>query len=579
MKLKRNSVTGKIKTFKELDNIIHIKQITFDENRKDKVINSICKKEEFDEVYKSICEKILNGEDKSCSFSKFDTSKTKKTVYDITKIYDRYAEKLEKFEESEEMIDLYRSDKIETYIDENKVYKDFFEINKEKLDNVKNFKDDFNKIIDILKRGKEVENLSFKINIDQDNEKINFKATQFKNNEKAREYKESNYENFKKEIIIDFNKKIENKQTGYENLDKIEEIKNIDIKIKNDFRYSYEMQDEIKSYLSIDTGKTKCFMKDNTGLIDNLSMFLTTEDYINTFSFEKTPDFKGQIYKKVDVVKQINDKLSVNLGEISKNEMWDETMSDIIANAIEDASLETNFKRKDYFYDLILDKTGEYFENRIINKDRIDFYMIERFENDDRKITDNLILEDFEFSSTGKIIKFDKNEDVYELYAKENGEFDEEKYKEVLREYLRGQFDEIYSELSNKILDLKPNEFKELKETYLNLETGTIRKQKEFIENAFAIALKEEYEEKTDMSYKKEYINSNKDFKDNFIRKISEYDLSVKNFDKLIDNFNPNEYDFFVERNFDKYFSDELNIEKTKNNEKTKVKEKEVEIN
>ena len=43
----------------------------------------------------------------------------------------------------------------------------------------------------------------------------------------------------------------------------------------------------------------------------------------------------------------------------------------------------------------------------------------------------------------------------------------------------RGQFDEIYSELSNKILDLKPNEFKELKETYLNLETGTIRKQKE----------------------------------------------------------------------------------------------------
>ena len=579
MKLRRNSVTGKIKTFKELDNIIHIKQITFDENRKDKVINSICRKEEFDEVYKSVCERILNGEDKSCSFSKFDTSKTKKTVNDIVKIYDKYSEMLEKEEKSEEVIDLYRSDEIKTYIDENKVYKDFFEINKEKIDNAKNFKDDFNKIIDILKRGKEIENLSFKINIDKDNGKINFKATQFKNNEKVREYKGSNYEDFKKEIITDFNKKIENKQIGYENLDKVEEIKNIDIKVKNDFRYSYEMQNEVQSYLNIDTGKTKCFTRDNVGLINNLSMLLTSEDYANTFSFEKTPDFKGQIYKKVDVVKQINDKLSVNLGEISKNEMWDETMSDIIANAIEDASLETNFKRKDYFYDLILDKTGEYFENRIINKDRIDFYMIERFENDDRKITDNLILEDFEFSSTGKIIKFDKNEDVYELYAKENGEFDEEKYKEVLREYLRGQFDEIYSELSNKILDLKPNEFKELKETYLNLETGTIRKQKEFIENAFAIALKEEYEEKTDMSYKKEYINSNKDFKDNFIRKISEYDLSVKNFDKLIDNFNTNEYDFFVERNFDKYFSDELNIEKTKNNEKTKVKEKEVEIN
>lgn len=547
MKLRRNSVTGKIKTFKELDNIIHIKQITFDKNGKDMEINSICKKEEFDEVYKSICERILNGEDKSCSFSKFDTSKTKKTVNDIAKIYDEYAEKLEKSEESEEMIDLYRSDKIKTYIDENKVYKDFFEINKEKLDNAKTFKDDFNKIIDILKKEEKIEGLSFKINMEQDNGKINFKVTQFKNNEKIREYNGG--------------------------------IKNINIKVKNDFRYSYEMQDEIKTYLSIDTGKTKCFMKDSTGLIDNLSMFLTTEDYANTFSFEKTPDFKEQVYKKVDVLKEINDKLSVNLEKITKNEMWDETMSDIIANAIEDASLETNFKRKDYFYDLILDKTGEYFENRIINKDRIDFYMIERFEDDDRKITDNLILEDFEFSSTGKIIKFDKNEDVYELYAKENGEFDEEKYKEVLREYLRGQFDEIYSELSNKILDLKPNEFKELKETYLNLETGTIRKQKEFIENAFAIALKKEYEEKTDMSYKKEYINSNKDFKDNFIREISEYDLSVKSFNKLIDNFNPNEYDFFVEKNFDKYFSDELNIEKTKSNEKTKVKEKEVEIN
>lgn len=547
MKLRRNSVTGKIKTFKELDNIIHIKQITFDKNGKDMEINSICKKEEFDEVYKSVCEKISNGENKSCSFSKFDTSKTKKTVNDITKIYDKYAEMLEKSEEREEMIDLYRSDKIQTYIDENKAYKDFFEINKEKIDNAKNFKDDFNKIIDILKKEKKIEGLSFKINMEQDNGKINFKVTQFKNNEKIREYDGG--------------------------------IKNINIKVKNNFKYSYEMQDEIKSYLSIDTGKTKCFMKDSTGLIDNLSMFLTTEDYVNTFSFEKTPDLKEQVYKKVDVLKEINDKLSVNLEKITKNEMWDETMSDIIANAIEDASLETNFKRKDYFYDLILDKTGEYFENRIINKDRIDFYMIERFEDDDRKITDNLILEDFEFSSTGKIIKFDKNEDVYELYAKENGEFDEEKYKEVLREYLRGQFDEIYSELSNKILDLKPNEFKELKETYLNLETGTIRKQKEFIENAFAIALKEEYEEKTDMSYKKEHINSNKDFKDNFIRKISEYDLSVKNFDKLIDNFNPNEYDFFVERNFDKYFSDELNIEKTKNNEKTKVKEKEVEIN
>ena len=547
MKLRRNSVTGKIKTFKELDNIIHIKQITFDKNGKDMEINSICKKEEFDEVYKSVCEKISNGENKSCSFSKFDTSKTKKTINDIAKIYDKYSEMLEKEGKSEEIIDLYRSDEIKTYIDENKVYKDFFEINKEKIDNAKNFKDDFNKIIDILKKEKKIEGLSFKINMEQDNGKINFKVTQFKNNEKIREYNGG--------------------------------IKNINIKVKNNFKYSYEMQDEIKSYLSIDTGKTKCFMKDSTGLIDNLSMFLTTEDYVNTFSFEKTPDLKEQVYKKVDVVKQINDKLSVNLDEISKNEMWDETMSDIIANAIEDASLETNFKRKEYFYDLILDKTGEYFENRIINKDRIDFYMIERFEDDDKKITDNLILEDFEFSSTGKIIKFDKNEDIYELYAKENGEFDEEKYKEVLREYLRGQFDEIYSELSNKILDLKPNEFKELKETYLNLETGTIRKQKEFIENAFAIALKEEYEEKTDMSYKKEHINSNKDFKDNFIRKISEYDLSVKNFDKLIDNFNPNEYDFFVERNFDKYFSDELNIEKTKNNEKKKVKEKEVEIN
>ena len=562
MKLRRNSVTGKIKTFKELDNIIHIKQITFDENRKDKVINSICKKEEFDEVYKSICEKILNGEDKSCSFSKFDTSKTKKTVYDITKIYDKYAKKLEKSEESEEMIDLYRSDKIETYIDENEVYKDFFEINKEKLENAKNFKDDFNKIIDILKKEKKIEGLSFKINMEQDNGKINFKVTQFKNNEKIREYNGG--------------------------------IKNINIKVKNNFKYSYEMQDEIKSYLSIDTGKTKCFMKDNTGLIDNLSMFLTTEDYVNTFSFEKTPDFKGQIYKKVDVVKQINDKLSVNLGEISKNEMWDETMSDIIANAIEDASLETNFKRKDYFYDLILDKTGEYFENRIINKDRIDFYMIERFEDDDRKITNNLILEDFEFSSTGKIIKFDKNEDVYELYAKENGEFDEEKYKEVLREYLRGQFDEIYSELSNKILDLKPNEFKELKETYLNLETGTIRKQKEFIENAFVVALKEDLpnlwkenidgtklnEEKIDITtYTSQYINSNNDFKEKLKGKLSDYDLSVRSFNKLIDNFNPNEYDFFVERHFNKYFSDELNIEKTKSNEKTKFKEKEVEIN
>ena len=317
MKLRRNSVTGKIKTFKELDNIIHIKQITFDKNGKDMEINSICKKEEFDEVYKSVCEKISNGENKSCSFSKFDTSKTKKTVNDITKIYDKYAEMLEKSEEREEMIDLYRSDKIQTYIDENKAYKDFFEINKEKIDNAKNFKDDFNKIIDILKKEKKIEGLSFKINMEQDNGKINFKVTQFKNNEKIREYDGG--------------------------------IKNINIKVKNNFKYSYEMQDEIKSYLSIDTGKTKCFMKDSTGLIDNLSMFLTTEDYVNTFSFEKTPDFKEQIYKKIDVVKQINDKLSVNLGEISKNEMWDETMSDIIANAIEDASLETNFKRKDYF--------------------------------------------------------------------------------------------------------------------------------------------------------------------------------------------------------------------------------------
>jgi hypothetical protein len=562
MKLRRNSVTGKIKTFKELDNIIHIKQITSDKNGKDMEINSICTKEQFNEVYKSICEKISNGENKSCSFSKFDTSKTKKTVNDITKIYDEYAEMLEKSEEREEMIDLYRSDKIQTYIDENKVYKDFFEINKEKIDNAKNFKDDFNKIIDILKKEKKIEGLSFKINMEQDNGKINFKVTQFKNNEKIREYDGG--------------------------------IKNINIKVKNNFKYSYEMQDEIKSYLSIDTGKTKCFMKDSTGLIDNLSMFLTTEDYVNTFSFEKTPDFKEQIYKKIDVVKQINDKLSVNLGEISKNEMWDETMSDIIANTIEDASLETNFKRKDYFYDLILDKTGEYFENRIINKDRIDFYMIERFEDDDRKIIDNLILEDFEFSSTGKIIKFDKNEDIYELYAKENGEFDEEKYKEVLREYLRGQFDEVYSELSDEMLNLKPNEFKELKETYLNLETGTIKKQKEFIENAFAIALKEDLpnlwkenvdgtklnEEKIDIiTYTSQYINSNNDFKEKLKGKLSDYDLSVRSFNKLIDNFNPNEYDFFVERNFDKYFSDELNIEKTKSNEKTKVKEKEIEIN
>ena len=181
-------------------------------------------------------------------------------------------------------------------------------------------------------------------------------------------------------------------------------------------------------------------------------------------------------------------------------------------------------------------------------------------------------------------IKFNQNDNIKDLYYK-NDKFDEKEYNDTIKYYLINKFDEtLRDNIITKINQIESKkDFIDLKNEILNEETGTIRKENEYIKNAFLISLKSvlEISDEKDIfkietnpkesemlwkSFEKEMKKINIGFykKSDFLFKDLQTELQI------------GKYDFLVEEKINEHFSDKLSDKKENielNTELNKTKE------
>lgn len=576
--LSKNSILAKINLTNSMKSIYKIIECN------DGVDKNIIKKykenwENFNNVFKDIKENIQENKNKTFTFYKFEPDNLKKTINDLSNLENNLKLDEESAIENREVIlDYYKDEYLKEHSSE--IYKPVFDLNFEKLKRAIDFEENFSEVKSVLTRMKTVDKLGFEIIIKKENDDIEFKAIQYNNKIKIKEYKADNYTDFKKQVFEEFTKKIANEQDGYENLvdylknEYYNEIINKDFKIEieQDFKVSYK---DLKSntysqptHLYIDLGKEK-YHQGGYDNLNDLGLLLTSKDYVYTYTKERKLPY-GNFYIKLDELKKINGKIYDNLIKTRENETWEDIVNDVKANSV----MTLNF-----FDDIESIKTNtlknmdNFFEKRIFMK-----YNAEEF------LEKMILKEDKEFSYNGlHLVEIDGKKRIKEFLEKnDNDTYDFEIYKKNAKEFLSNKVVEVTQTIIDDFKDIESEKypsvkFQDLQINYKNKETGTLRKENEFIKNAFAIYLGEKKPYKKEEEIK-EFLKENKEIKKDFSKEIlKKYNILVfqKEVNKIIENFNPNNYDFLVEVKFEKYFGKTKYYEKQeiKNNEKSKEKE------
>lgn len=576
--LSKNSILAKINLTNSMKSIYKIIECN------DGVDKNIIKKykenwENFNNVFKDIKENIQENKNKTFTFYKFEPDNLKKTINDLSNLENNLKLDEESAIENREVIlDYYKDEYLKEHSSE--IYKPVFDLNFEKLKRAIDFEENFSEVKSVLTRMKTVDKLGFEIIIKKENDDIEFKAIQYNNKIKIKEYKADNYTDFKKQVFEEFTKKIANEQDGYENL--VDYLKNgyyneiinkdFKIEIEQDFKLSYK---DLKSntysqptHLYIDLGKEK-YHQGGYDNLNDLGLLLTSKDYVYTYTKERNLPY-GNFYIKLDELKKINGKIYDNLIKTKENETWEDIVNDVKANSVmtlnsfdDIESIKTN----------TLKNMDNFFEKRIFMK-----YNAEEF------LEKMILKEDKEFSYNGlHLVEIDGKKRIKEFLEKnDNDTYDFEIYKKNAKEFLSNKVVEVTQTIIDDFKDIESEKypsvkFQDLQINYKNKETGTLRKENEFIKNAFAIYLGEKKPYKKEEEIK-EFLKENKEIKKDFSKEIlKKYNILVfqKEVNKIIENFNPNNYDFLVEVKFEKYFGKTKYYEKQeiKNNEKSKEKE------
>lgn len=576
--LSKNSILAKINLTNSMKSIYKIIECN------DGVDKNIIKKykenwENFNNVFKDIKENIQENKNKTFTFYKFEPDNLKKTINDLSNLENNLKLDEESAIENREVIlDYYKDEYLKEH--SNEIYKPVFDLNFEKLKRAIDFEENFSEVKSVLTRMKTVDKLGFEIIIKKENDDIEFKAIQYNNKIKIKEYKADNYTDFKKQVFEEFTKKNANEQDGYEKL--VDYLKNgyyneiinkdFKIEIEQDFKLSYK---DLKSntysqptHLYIDLGKEK-YHQGGYDNLNDLGLLLTSKDYVYTYTKERNLPY-GNFYIKLDELKKINGKIYDNLIKTKENETWEDIVNDVKANSVmtlnsfdDIESIKTN----------TLKNMDNFFEKRIFMK-----YNAEEF------LEKMILKEDKEFSYNGlHLVEIDGKKRIKEFLEKnDNDTYDFEIYKKNAKEFLSNKVVEVTQTIIDDFKDIESEKypsvkFQDLQINYKNKETGTLRKENEFIKNAFAIYLGEKKPYKKEEEIK-EFLKENKEIKKDFSKEIlKKYNILVfqKEVNKIIENFNPNNYDFLVEVKFEKYFGKTKYYEKQeiKNNEKSKEKE------
>lgn len=211
----------------------------------------------FDRIFEDIVKEIEN-KNSVFTFYKFSPDNLKKTIDNIVEIKEQDKDTIENY---------YRNEYLQKNKDE--IYKPIFQLNKEKLSNAKGFEENFLEIKDIIKKMSKIDKFSFELNVNKENDKIQFKVIQYDKKEKVNEYRADNYIDFKEKIVTNFVKKIVNIQNEEKDLKKYlnneycEELikKSFPIEIEQDFKFSYREtkinQYDGKVFFNVDLGRKK----------------------------------------------------------------------------------------------------------------------------------------------------------------------------------------------------------------------------------------------------------------------------------------------------------------------------------
>lgn len=524
----------------------------------------------FDRIFEDIVKEIEN-KNSVFTFYKFSPDNLKKTIDNIVEIKEQDKDTIENY---------YRNEYLQKNKDE--IYKPIFQLNKEKLSNAKGFVENFLEIKDIIKKMSKIDKFSFEINVNKENDKIQFKVIQYDKKEKVNEYRADNYIDFKEKIVTDFFKKIVNIQNEEKDLKKYlnneycEELikKSFPIEIEQDFKFSYREtkinQYDGKVFFNVDLGKNKYFESGYNNIINTFSLIITNKDYFNTYTDEREKN--GTIYSKIENIKKDNEKLYKHIKTLYDKETWQDIINDVKVNS----TIEVNYygsARQETIKECLNNFDFE-FDKRILQRNNLNEFLEDRVLKKDVDLAKELTLIYSDVEDKNYIKEF-LNTDNINLCV------DIDNYSENVKKYMSAKISEAKINLLNELEKVTDSiSFQNLQIEYANKETGTIRKEKDFTKNQFIIFLSEnnpDFKAIEQFGTKKALLSNSKLRKGFQKEMFKKYNIPVyqKEINTIIGKINPKKYDFLIESRFNKYFG-KIKIEKRK--EITKEKEKTIEL-
>ena len=538
-------------------------------------------------------QKILNDvqvENKSYVIKKFDVKNPKKLLDDLANL--NYKEQVDD-EKKNKKIKEYNLEIFENFIkeNENKIYKPCFEIDKNKLEKIIESQNELKKTINLIEDFGN--NRKFSFDIIREKENILFSAIRYSD---SKEISSNDYITFKKEVF----KVLENEYPDREynkKYDKNYLNNEYKIEIEQDFMFSFQNKRadfNNQTFIRVDLGKEK-FERIDYNILDEVNRILTTKDYVNTYENDREEEYKlvltPNFYKNIKEVEKYNEILFNNIKKIKETETWEDTMNDIKANIFQEGAFYNVENNKDDLTDKILDRSVFLFQERILDSLDVDKYLENRLKNQDISFKNELTLTSINNGDRfqGKIKEF--------LETKDDLSFDDEKYKENIKDFLMNKFDETFMEIEREVIELEEKNpqlkkgINKIRNNFLEKETGIIRKENELLKNALAISIKRKlpnyskekkiYEdERQGMSlYDIDIIANNYELEKNFKKEMQEkYNINVSSmrFKQIVKNYSTEKFDFYYESRTNIYynkktFEQELN---KKIEEKKRVKRK-----
>lgn len=533
-------------------------------------------------------QKILNDvqvENKSYVIKKFDVKNPKKLLDDLANL--NYKEQVDDEKENKKIKE-YNLEIFENFIKENesKIYKPCFEIDKNKLEKIIENQNELKKTINLIEDFGN--NRKFSFDIIKEKENILFSAIRYSD---SKEISSNDYITFKKEVF----KVLENEYPDREynkKYDKNYLNNEYKIEIEQDFMFSFQNKRtdfNNQTFIRVDLGKEK-FERIDYNILDEVNRILTTKDYVNTYENGREEEYKlvltPNFYKNIKEVEKYNEILFNNIKKIKETETWEDTMNDIKANIFQEGAFYNVGNNKDDLTDKILDRSVFLFQERILDSLDVDKYLENRLKNQDISFKNELTLTSINNGDRfqGKIKEF--------LETKDDLSFDDEKYKENIKDFLMNKFDETFMEIEREVIELEEKNpqlkkgINKIRNNFLEKETGIIRKENELLKNALAISIKRNlpnyskekkiYEdERQGMSlYDINIIANNYELEKNFKKEMQEkYNINVSSmrFKQIVKNYSTEKFDFYYESRTNVYYN-----KKTFEQEvKKKIEEKE----